>query len=162
MMAAMRLTHEMSYDAPLAAVAAMLADPGYRDEVCTAQAATRTTVDIDGAGAGMSVLVDQVQPAEGVPSFARKFVGEEMNIVQREVWTALDHADLHVTIPGKPGDMNGSVALTESGGSTTYTVDVQIKVSIPLVGGKIEGLIGDMMRKALRVESKVAEDYLSR
>ncbi len=110
-----KLTHETSYDAPLAAVAAMLADPAFRDEVATAQSATRTTVDIDGSGAGMSVLVDQVQPADGLPGFAKKFVGDEINIVQREEWTALDSADLHVTIPGKPGEMTGSVTLAEVG-----------------------------------------------
>ena len=39
---------------------------------------------------------------------------------------------------------------------------MEITVNIPLVGGKIEKLIGDMLRKALRKEEKVARDYLSR
>jgi hypothetical protein len=157
-----QLTHETSYDAPLDAVAAMIADPTYREDVSEAQGATKTSVDIDGTGAGMSVLVDQVQPAEGLPGFARKFVGDEINIVSREEWTALDRADLHVTIPGKPGEMTGSLQLTESGGITTYTAEVAIKVSIPLVGGKIESLIADMLRKALLAEGAVGRDYLSR
>jgi hypothetical protein len=156
------LTHETSYDAPLDAVAAMIADPGYREQVSQAQGATRTTVDIDGSGAGMSVLVDQVQPADGIPGFAQKFVGDEINIVAREEWTAIDRADLHVTIPGKPGEMTGKLRLSESGGVTTYTADVAIKVSIPLVGGKIESLIADMLRKALLAEGKVGRDYVSR
>lgn len=159
---AKRLTHDNTYDAPLAAVAAMLADRSYRDEVSAAQTSVRTTVEIEGSGAGMSVLVDQVQPAHGIPGFAKKFVGDEINIVQRETWTAEDSADLHVTIPGKPGEMTGTIALTGSGGTTTYTVDVEIKVGIPLVGGRIEGLIGDLLHKALRAEEKVARDYLSR
>jgi hypothetical protein len=157
-----KLNHETTYDASLDAVAAMLADPAYREEVAAAQSSMRTTVEIDGSGAGMSVLVDQLQPAEGLPGFAKKFVGHEINIVQREEWTALDRADLQVTIPGKPGEMTGSVTLAESDGTTTYTVDVAIKVSIPLVGGKVEGLIGDMLRKALVVEGKVGRAYLSR
>jgi hypothetical protein len=157
-----QLTHVTSYDAPLDAVAAMIADPAYREKVSEAQGATRTSVDIDGSGAGMSVLVDQRQPAEGLPGFARKFVGDEINIVAREEWTALDRADLHVTIPGKPGEMTGSVRLTESGGTTTYTADMAVKVNIPLVGGKIEALIADMLRKALLAEGSVGRDYLSR
>lgn len=156
------VTHEVTYDAPLAEVAAMLADAGYREEVATAQASIRTTVEIDGSGPGMSVLIDQVLPVGKVPSVAKKFMGDEINIVQREQWTTLEHADLHVSVPGRPGDMTGSVALTGSGASTTYTVDVAIKASIPLVGGKIEGLIADMFSKALRAESRVARDYLSR
>ena len=35
------LTHEMTYDAPLADVAAMLADPAFREEVCADQRVLR-------------------------------------------------------------------------------------------------------------------------
>ena len=36
-----------------------------------------------------------------------------------------------------------------------------IKVNIPLVGGKIESLIADLLRKALKSENVVGRDYLS-
>jgi hypothetical protein len=58
--------------------------------------------------------------------------------------------------------MRGTITLAESGGTTTETVDVEVKVHIPLVGGKIEGLIVDLLRKALVAEGKVGRDYLSR
>ena len=58
--------------------------------------------------------------------------------------------------------MVGTIRLSESGGTTTETVDLDIKVGIPLVGGKIEGLVADMLLKALRTEQKVGRDYLSR
>jgi hypothetical protein len=58
--------------------------------------------------------------------------------------------------------MVGSISLAEDGGTTTETVEGEIAVNIPLVGGKIEKLIADMLRKALRAEEKVARDYLSR
>ena len=162
MMAAMRLTHTMSYDAPLAAVGAMLDDPTYRDDVVAAQGGSQGKVTFEQDGDTVVVEVSQLQPAEGIPGFAKKFVGDEIHLVQREEWTAADHADLHVTIPGKPGQMVGSIELSEDGGTTTETVDVVITVNIPLVGGKIEKLIGDLLRKALRAEEKVAHDYLSR
>ena len=59
-------------------------------------------------------------------------------------------------------DESAPIRLGESGGTTTETVDLDIKVGIPLVGGKIEGLIADMLLKALRAEKKVGRDYLSR
>jgi Protein of unknown function (DUF2505) len=156
------MTHRLEYDAPLADVAAMLADPAFREEVCTYQKVVRSTVEIDVDGETRTVVVDQVQPANGIPNFAKKFVGDEINIVQREEWSAPDAADLRVTIPGKPGEMSGTITLEESGGTTTETVDVRIKVSIPLVGGKIEDLIAGLLRKALVAENKVGRDYLSR
>jgi hypothetical protein len=156
------LTHRLEYDAPLAEVAAMLGDRAFREEVCEYQRVLRASVEVEADGDTRTVVVDQVQPAKGIPGFARKFVGDEITIVQREEWSTLDAADLHVTIPGKPGEMIGTITLAESGGTTTETVDVRIKVNIPLVGGKIESLIADMLRKALEAENVVGRDYLSR
>jgi len=159
---AKRITHDLTYDAPLADVVAMLADPSFREEVCEHQRVLRHDVDVTGAGEGMRVRIAQVQAAKGLPSFATKIVGDEIEIVQTEVWTADDHGDIVVEIPGKPGEMTGTAALRESGGVTTETVDLTVKVSIPLVGGKIEGLIADLLLKALRAENTVGRDYLSR
>lgn len=161
---AKRLTHDLTYDAPMASVAAMLADPAFREEVCEFQRVLRATVSVDqGESDGsMEVTIDQVQAAHGIPSFAKKFVGDEINIVQQESWSSVDEATIRVTIPGKPGEMAGTVRLRESGGVTTETVDLTIKVNIPLVGGKIEGLIGDLLLKALRAENTVGRDYLTR
>jgi hypothetical protein len=159
-----RLTHALTYDAPVADVAAMLADPAFREEVCDAQGVLRHTVTIEGdAAAGdLEVTVDQVQAASGIPSFAKKFVGDEINVVQTESWASPEAGEIRVTIPGKPGEMSGTARLTESGGTTTETVTLEIKVNIPLVGGKIEGLIADLLLKALKAENRVGRDYLSR
>lgn len=158
----MRLTHTMTYPAPLAQVAAMLDDPAFRDEVIAAQGSVRGKASFEQDGDTLVVVLDVVQRADGVPGFARRLVGEEINIVQREEWTAVDRADLHVTIPGKPGRMVGSIALAEDGETTTETVQVDISVDLPLVGGRIEKLVGDLLGKALRAEEQVARDYLSR
>ncbi len=157
-----RLVHELTYDAPAEAVSAMLADPAFREEVCDYQRVLRRTVSIEPVGEGMHVTVDQWQETKGVPSFAKKVVGDETNIVQREIWSTPLLGDLTVTIPGKPGDMSGTIKVVESGGTTTETVDLTIKVGIPLLGGKLEGLISDLLRKALVAENKVGRDYLSR
>ncbi|WP_028643012.1 DUF2505 domain-containing protein [Nocardioides sp. URHA0020] len=157
-----QLTHTMTYDAPLAAVSAMLDDPAYRHEVIVAQGCTDGSFTIETAGDVTTAVVDQVRPAAGLPSYATRLVGSEINIVQREEWTSAEYADLHVSIPGKPGQMVGSNTLVEDGTTTTETLEVAISVSIPLVGGKVEKLIADMLRKALREEERVAHAYLSR
>jgi len=157
-----RLTHDLTYDAPAEAVTAMLADPAFREEVCEFIGVTRKTVTIEPVGEGMHVTIDQWQPTSGIPSFAKKFVGEETNVVQREIWTTPLLGDITVTIPGKPGDMTGTARLTEADGVTTESVDMTIKVGIPLVGGKIEDLISGLLLKALKAENKVGRDYLAR
>ncbi|NYD42792.1 DUF2505 domain-containing protein [Nocardioides panaciterrulae] len=157
-----KLAHDLTYDAPADAVAAMLADPAFREEVCDYQRVLRRSVTIERTGSGMEVVVDQVQEARGLPSFATKIVGDEINIVQRETWTSMDGADIHVVIPGKPGEMKGTGTLVEAAGATTHEVRFDIRVGIPLVGAKIEGLVADMLLKALKAENKVGRDYLSR
>jgi len=157
-----RLQHELTYDAPPDAVAAMLADRAFREEVCDFMGVLRHTVTIEEVGSGMHVTIDQWQPTSGVPSFAQKFVGAETNIVQREIWTGPELGDIHVTIPGKPGEMTGTARLEERQGGTSEVVDMTIKVGIPLVGGKLEEFISGMLLKALRAENKVGRDYLSR
>ncbi|MGI8645341.1 MAG: DUF2505 domain-containing protein [Nocardioides sp.] len=157
-----RLDHALTYDAPLADVAAMLADPAFRQEVCVRTGTTRHDVSIEGSGAGMHVSIDQAQSAAGIPSYAKKLVGNEIRYVQVEEWSAHDHARVNVAIPGKPGEMAGTIALVEGAGTTTETVTMDIRVGIPLAGGKIESLVADMLRAALEIENTVGRDYLSR
>ncbi len=159
---AKRITHDLTYDAPLADVAAMLRDPAFREEVCDQQGVLRRTVEVEQTPSGARVRIDQVQTAQGIPSFATKIVGDEIQIVQTEAWTSDEHGDIVVEIPGKPGDMKGTATLRESGGTTTETVDLTVKVSIPLVGGKLEGLIADLLLKALKSENRTGRAWLAR
>jgi hypothetical protein len=159
---ATRLTYDLTYDAPLTGVGEMLLDPAFREEVCDAQRVLRRTVTIGPDGGGMKVVLDQVQAAQGIPGFAKKFVGDEINLIQTERWSDMETGTVEVVIPGKPGHMTGTISLRESGGTTTETVEMEIKVGIPLVGGKIESLIADLLRKALRAENAVGRDYLTR
>ena len=159
---AKRIQHDLTYDAPVADVAAMLADPAFREEVCDYQRVISKEVTVDRRGEGMDVVIDMVQPARGIPSFAQKFVGDTINIVQSESWSSPTRGDITVTIPGKPGDMSGTAVLAESGGGTVETVDLTVKVNIPLVGGKLEGLIAGLLEKALVAENTVGREWLSR
>jgi len=156
------VTHTLTYDAPADRVTAMLADRAFREEVCDAIGVTRKSVAVETVGDGIHVTIDQWQPTNGVPSFAKKFVGEETNIVQREIWTTPLLGDITVTIPGKPGDMTGTARISEAGGVTTEHVEMTVKVGIPLVGGKIESFIAGLLLKALKTENRVGRDYLTR
>ena len=158
-----KISEKLTYPgATVEQVVDMLADPAFREQVCDRQHVLRRTVTIDAEGApGMTVEVDQVQAAQGIPGFAKKFVGEEIHIVQSEDWTIPEKGNLHVAIPGKPGEMAGTIHLTEDPDGTTETVNLDVKVNIPLVGGKIEGLVTDMLSKALRTEHRVGVAWLA-
>jgi len=157
-----KVSEELRYDgATLEQVHEMLADPAFREKVCDHQGVLRHTVQITKDDKGMTVSIDQVQTARGIPGFARKIVGDEINIVQTEDWTALAKGNIHLAIPGKPGDMSGTALLTEDPDGTTETVNLSVKVNIAFVGAKIESLVADLLSKALRAEHEVGVDWLA-
>lgn len=158
-----RVSEELRYDgATIEQVHEMLADPAFREKVCDYQHVLRHTVQIAlGDGDSMTVKIDQVQAAQGIPGFAKRFVGDEIHIVQSEDWTRSEKGDIHIAIPGKPGDITGTALLTEDPDGTTETVNLAVKVHIPLVGGKVEGLVSEMLAKALRAEHKVGVGWLA-
>ena len=161
-MGAVKLSHQMRYDAPPADVYKMLGDPDFREQVCVAAGAVRQQVSVTPAGNGMRVEIDQTQPAHGIPSFAAKFVGDQIQIIQKETWSGDTAADFTLEIPGKPGRCTGTVTLADDGnGGTLETVSGDLKVNIPLVGGKLEGLISDLIKAAMRKEEQVGRRWLA-
>jgi hypothetical protein len=155
-----KVSEELRYDgATIQQVHEMLADKSFREKVCDAQGVLRHTVKIDANAEGMTVEIDQIHAAEGIPGFARKFIGDEINIVQSEDWTSKEKGKIQLVIPGKPGEITGTALLTEDPDGTTETVNLTAKVNIPFVGGKIEGLLADLITKALRAEHKVGRAW---
>ena len=153
-----KLTKRLTYDATAEEVAAMLDDQAFREAVLERQRVVRGSVAIDGD----VVTVEQVRSADDIPSFARKFVGDEILIVQTENWTSPTSADVRLTIPGKPGEAVGTLQLVESGGTTTETIDLDLTVKIPLVGAKVEQLIAGIVSAALDIEQRVGREWLAR
>lgn len=159
---ATRMVHEMEYDAPVGEVAAMLSDQSFREEVCLAQRATSHKVTLTGDVNAKEVTIEMVQPTDRVPAVAQKIVGDSTTIVQTEKWSSPTQGDVVVTIPGKPGEMRGTATLVEKDGKTVETVDLEIKVKIPLVGGKIEDVLAKILRSALKAEHRTGQSWLSR
>jgi len=148
---------ELPYDAPLAEVAAMLSDPAFREEVCVAQHALEQSVTISEG----TVRIRYTQAVEGIPGFAKKFVGDTIEVHQDEDWNSdFSYGDITVALPGKPGELTGSARLTESGGRTVETVTLTANVSVPLVAGKLEDLVLGIFVKALRKEHQVGTAWL--
>ncbi|WP_257955358.1 DUF2505 domain-containing protein [Nocardioides sp. B-3] len=77
------ITEKLTYPgATLEQVVAMLADPAFREQVATYQQAVRSSASNTGTGAGSTARIEVVHGTDQVPSFARKFVGDEISIVQ--------------------------------------------------------------------------------
>ena len=156
-----RVSHTVTYPGTTVdAVYAMLGDPAYRKAVGEYQKVTDFACDITQSDDGMKVRLEQAHSTDRIPSFAQRLVGSEIRFVQEETWTSPTGADIHVVIPGKPGDMTGGTSLTQAGDDVQQRIDLDVKVSIPLVGGKVEDLIAGFVRKAFDAENKVGVKWL--
>ncbi len=160
----MKFRHVNAYAASPAEVHAMLASPEFREQVCTYQRALEHSVEITPDGDTTTVVITQKQAMDGAPAAARKLVGSSVRIIQREVWRGGDSgadADFAMEIPGKPGHLRGGITLVDKGDGTCEEVFTgEVKVNVPLVGGKLEGFISDILARALRREGRVGVTWL--
>ena len=161
MMCAMKFRTELSYDAPPADVFAMLSDPAFRERVCEAQETVSHEVSVEMAGAGMTVTVETEQNTAGLPSIAKKIVGDTTRAVLKETWKDGSGGSVEITAPGKPTGAAGTVRLVEAGSGTTEVVELDVKVKVPLIGGKLEQLMADTIQEGYDVEQTVGREWLA-
>jgi hypothetical protein len=157
-----RVQEDLRYDgATVEQVFEMLGTREFREAVCDYQRVLHRTVTADRDGEDLSVTIDQGHATDRLPGFARKIVGDHVTMVQSESWTEGSQGLITVTVPGKPGEMTGTAVLVGDDGGVTEKVDMAVSVHMPLIGGKVEGLIADMLRKALRAEHHVGREWLA-
>jgi hypothetical protein len=157
----MKFHKEFRFEAPLADVYAMLADPAFREKVAAEAGAVsyEVTVTPDLAD-GFASVVETQQSSRDLPGIARKFLGDEYTIRQEETWAHPDEGALDVTIPGASGVIGGVVSLAADGEATVQTYDLDIDVHMPLLGRKVEKLVGQVLGNLLKLQGRVGNDWL--
>ena len=159
-MSPMKFRKELSYDAAPDAVFAMLADPAFREQVATAQEVVSAEVRLTSSGEGFSFVSEQVQNTSGLPAIAKKIAGDTTKAVVTEEWPTTSGGTLSITAPGKPTKADGTVALRADGSGTTQVVELDVKVKVPLIGGKLEQVMADTIATGYDVEHGVGVAWL--
>ncbi len=160
MMSGMKFTHSVRYDAPAADVFAMLASPSFREKSSARMGVLSADIQVTTKGEGFSMVIDQVQATEGIPSFARKITGDTTRAIQREEWADACGGSLEIETPGKPTSLKGRLSLSEYDGVTTETMAAEIKVKVPLIGAKLEALMSDLIKKGMEKEHEAGVEWL--
>ena len=138
----------------------MLTDPAYWDEVAAATGALSSTATVTADGGATRVVVDQEQEVAGVPAFAKKFVGESTRAIKTQLWRG-DAATFEVETPGKPTHISGTCTLTARDGGCVLGYDLEVKASVPLVGGKLEKLVAELTAAGFEKEQTVGDAWLA-
>ena len=157
MMSPMKLQHSVRYDAPLADVYAMLTDPAFREKASWAQQVQSVDVTVEDD----TVRVDMHQPNTDIPAFARKIVGASVHVVQVESWNGVDTAEFSITTQGVPAGINGTRTLKADGDGTLDTFVGETKAKVPLVGGKLESLLGSKLKDGWNTEHSTGVSWLA-
>jgi hypothetical protein len=118
------------------------------------------------AGGGAHYRLRHGLDAKDLPSIVRGVLPGNVTIERTERWTRQDGGrylgDVQVAIPGTPASAAGGMRLRDvpEGGSELH-VRADVTVSVPLVGGKIEGIIADQVRKLLAAETAFTGQWIA-
>lgn len=163
----MRYTHAVTYDAPPAAVYAMLVDEGF--QVRRARAGNpefARAVVTPGPGDGAEVCVRR-QMVVDLPGFVAKLTGGRVTLAERVVWpdgggtTGARTASLTATMDGQPGGVTGVLRIEPGTAGTTVTLDGEITARVPLVGGRVERYVAQMLDRLMRAEHELGKAWLA-
>lgn len=152
------------YDAPADDVFAMLSDVAFIERKCLASGSIEASAEATPEGDGVTLVSRRVLPAK-LPSFAKRFVGETVTLVETQRWSApVDStrtADFVVDFGNNPIAFHGSIELRADGPGTRVEYTGTIKCSVPLIGGRIEGVALEWITRYVDKEQRVGTAWLS-
>ena len=160
----MQVTHH--FDADVATVFALLSDPEFLERKYAEQGATDVAVDSHDERGGSPRIVSRRKVTIDLPGFARKVMQPTNTVVQTDDWAAADAGGrrvctYRVEVQGVPSRIVGTVTLTPDGAGTRQDVEAEVKVSIPLLGGKLEKFAVDSGVKSLDQEAEFTRAELA-
>ena len=110
---------------------------------------------------GVHLVASRVLP-EGGPGFLQRFLPRDGRVVQTDDWAparaGVRGGTWQVVIPGVSARLGGTMRLEPAGSGSRYVVDGEISVPIPLVGGKAESFIAEMVHKLSDREAEVLRE----
>lgn len=120
------------------------------------------TADIDGARYRLRHGLD----SDHLPSMVRGVLPGSLTIERTERWTRQESGrylgDVQVSIEGAPASAAGGMRLRDTpDGGSELQVRADITVDVPLIGGKIEGVVADQVQNLLRSESEFTQQWLA-
>jgi uncharacterized protein YndB with AHSA1/START domain len=160
----MEVSHR--FDADVETVYQLISDPDFIERKYADQGATDIAVDTDERGGDRRHVIKRRVTID-LPGFARKVMQPTNTVVQVDNWQAAGGdgsrvCDYTVEVQGVPSKITGTVTLVPDGDGTRQDIRAEVKVSIPLLGGKLEGFAVDSGAKVLAEEAEFTRAELAR
>ncbi|WP_207310593.1 DUF2505 domain-containing protein [Lentzea alba] len=139
---------------------AMVDETYLRDRLAAIGGTNAELVSFSYADGKASYELKQGVPAEHLPSVAKSLLGGDLVIKRVEIWAA-GAGTVEVTLSGVPGRLDGAFTITGNGSGSKVTLTGEAKVSIPLMGGKLEKVIAEQVVVLLDKESEFTTQWLA-
>lgn len=92
-----------------------------------------------------------------VPGFARSLVPSTITLIQTDTWnTRTRRGSLDIEFKGMPVKLRCEMRLEDGPSGAHHTLDFDIRVSVPLVGGKLEKLLADDLQLKFKHDTEVS------
>lgn len=138
-----KLTATNRYDAGVERVFGVLSDPDQLAVMNAAVGATDCALLSHDERDGAPHVVTSRRVTVDLPGFARKVMQPTNTVVQTDDWSPAEsdgsrRCRYHVEVKGVPLRIDGTMTLRPDGDGCVQEIDAEVKVSIPLVGGRLE------------------------
>lgn len=156
----MQLTYHHTYNGTPEQVVALMQNEEFISDVAQHAGATSHDVAIEGD-------ITKLRMTLPVPGDVAKFVGGTVDLTQTFDWSG-PQADgsylgkVDVDVKGFPITVAATAALRPTAGGTAGEYSGDLKVRIPLVGGKVEKMVAPFIKQAFEGIERRAQDWLSR
>ncbi|WP_111836069.1 DUF2505 domain-containing protein [Actinomyces bovis] len=162
----MQSTQTITYPADADAVMTMLADPAYQRGRIERFGPENLDCQVSPQGDGFSATLSGAVPPSRLPSAASRFVRSAVNFSVTETWSgpASDGSrtgQLAVNVKGAPVKVAGTMRMVPGAGSTTVELNLDLRVTVPLVGKSIEEKAMGQAARVVRDEERRATEYLA-
>ncbi len=120
----------------------------------------------EGQGGAVTIAVSRRLP-EGVPGFLKRFLPADGRVVQTDTWGSATVGAVGrdgtwaLTAGGVPADMHGRLRVEPAEGGCRYVMEGTVKVNVPLIGGKAESYLADMLGRIMDTEGRLLAELVS-
>jgi len=143
---------------------ALLTDQAYVERVAVATGGHDVEVSTTSDGEGGATVVSARTLPANLPSYAKAFVGDTISLTETRVYApAADDGSrvgtFDVDFGTTPITISGSLRLAAEGDASGLAIEIEIKASVPFVGGKVEGVASGWIERFVAKEETVAATF---
>ncbi|MDT0497692.1 DUF2505 domain-containing protein [Algiphilus sp. W345] len=124
---------------------------------------TAEVLEHEGVGEVIKVTVRYSAPlGEALPPIAQKFVGDEIVITQHEQWDfSTGKASIRQEVRNAPAKIGSDIEFGEAADGVQVEMHWHVNVSVPMIGAKLEKMIGDTLRMMMKAEFRSSRKLLA-